>query len=39
MSGGVDPAPRPLPGSLGPEGHADVCDEAEDEAVLLWVMQ
>ncbi|CAK6955993.1 RILP-like protein 1 isoform X2 [Scomber scombrus] len=32
--GGFDPAPRPLPGSLSPEGHED--EEAEEEAVLLW---
>ncbi|XP_041666883.1 RILP-like protein 1 isoform X2 [Cheilinus undulatus] len=32
--GGFDPSPRPLPGSLSPEGHED--EEAEDEAVLLW---
>lgn len=37
MSGGFDPAPRPPPGSLSPEGHED--EEAEDEAVLLWVIQ
>lgn len=33
-----DPSdPRPPPGSLSPEGHED--EEAEDEAVLLWVIQ
>ncbi|XP_019134219.1 RILP-like protein 1 isoform X3 [Larimichthys crocea] len=31
-----DPSPRPLPGSLSPEGHEDGDEEAEDEAVLLW---
>lgn len=34
--GGFDPAPRPLAGSLSPEGHDD--EEAEEEAVLLWVI-
>lgn len=28
---------RPLPGSLSPGGHEDVDEEADDEAVLLWV--
>lgn len=37
MLGGFDPALRPLPGSLSPEGRED--EEAEDEAVLLWVIQ
>lgn len=37
LMGGFDPALRPLPGSLSPEGHED--EEAEDEAVLLWVIQ
>ncbi|KAM3599712.1 uncharacterized protein V6R79_010243 [Siganus canaliculatus] len=32
----VDPSPRPLPGSLSPEGPEDGAEEAEDEAVLLW---
>ncbi|XP_040914593.1 RILP-like protein 1 isoform X3 [Toxotes jaculatrix] len=36
MSGGFAPPPRPLPGSLSPEGHEDGDEEAEDEAVLLW---
>ncbi|XP_038589949.1 RILP-like protein 1 isoform X4 [Micropterus salmoides] len=36
MFGGFDPSPRPLPGSLSPEGHEDGEEEAEDEAVLLW---
>lgn len=36
MLGGFDPS---LPGSLSPEGHEDGNEEAEDEAVLLWVMQ
>ncbi|XP_044029413.1 RILP-like protein 1 isoform X4 [Siniperca chuatsi] len=36
MFGGFDPSPRPLPGSLSPEGHEDGDEEAEDEAVLLW---
>lgn len=39
MSGGFDPAPAPPPGSLSPEGHEDGDEEAEDEAVLLWVME
>ncbi|XP_026153061.1 RILP-like protein 1 isoform X2 [Mastacembelus armatus] len=33
MPGRLDPAPRPPPGPLSPEGPED---EAEDEAVLLW---
>ncbi|XP_030005769.1 RILP-like protein 1 isoform X3 [Sphaeramia orbicularis] len=36
MSGGFDPAPCPLPGSLSTEGHDYGDEEAEDEAVLLW---
>ena len=36
MLGGVDPPLPPLPGSLRLEGHED--EEAEDEAVLLWVI-
>ncbi|KAI3362058.1 hypothetical protein L3Q82_012399, partial [Scortum barcoo] len=36
MLGGFDSSPRPLPGSLSPEGHEDGDEEAEDEAVLLW---
>ncbi len=39
MLGGFDPSPQPLPGSLSPEGHEDEDEEAEDEAVLLWVIQ
>lgn len=37
MLGGFDPALPPLPGSLSPDGHED--EEAEDEAVLLWVIR
>ncbi|XP_067341388.1 RILP-like protein 1 isoform X3 [Channa argus] len=36
MSGGFEPVPPPLPGSLHPDGHEDVDVEAEDEGVLLW---
>nr|XP_043868424.1 RILP-like protein 1 isoform X1 [Solea senegalensis] len=37
ISGGLDLAqPRPLPGSLSPEGHEDEDEEAEEEAALLW---
>ncbi|XP_037607849.1 RILP-like protein 1 isoform X3 [Sebastes umbrosus] len=36
MLGGIDPSPRPSPGSLSPEGHEDEDEEAEEEAVLLW---
>lgn len=39
MLGGFDPSLQPLPGSLSPEGHEDGDEEAEDEAVLLWVIQ
>lgn len=38
--GGFNRPPRPLrppPGSLSAEGHEDGDEEAEDEAVLLWV--
>ncbi|XP_059213463.1 RILP-like protein 1 isoform X3 [Centropristis striata] len=34
--GGSDPAPRPLPGSLSPEGPEEEEEEEEEEAVLLW---
>lgn len=37
MLGGFDPALRTLPAPLSLEGHED--EEAEDEAVLLWVIQ
>lgn len=37
IPGGFDSALRPLPGSLSPGGHEDVDEEADDEAVLLWV--
>lgn len=37
IPGGVNPALRPLPGSLSAGGHVDVDEEADDETVLLWV--
>lgn len=39
MSCGFDPTLRPLPGSFSPGRHEDVDEEADDEAVLLWVNQ
>lgn len=38
LLGGVDPPLPALPGSLSPEGHEEE-EEAEDEAVLLWVIK
>lgn len=37
MLGGFDPAVRPLPASLSPEGRMN--EEDEDEAALIWVMR
>lgn len=37
MLGGFDPAVRPLPASLSPEGRMN--EEDEDEAGLIWVMR
>lgn len=37
MSGRLDAAMPPLPGSLSPEGRMN--EEDEDEAALIWVMR